>query len=104
MFDLLAALPADAWNWDDRGAGPSLDEGKARVRGAVIGGLRQVTLKDGALEAAKAEAEDAITRTERTGLILGAGSVLASDTSDLTVVELIRSIGGQPKVGFLKPQ
>jgi len=77
MLDRLAALPADAWNWDDRGAGPSLDEGKA---------------------------QDAIARTDGTGLILGAGSVLVSHTSDLTLVELIRSIGGQPKVGFLKPQ
>jgi uroporphyrinogen decarboxylase len=105
MFDRLAALPADAWSWDDRGAGPSLEDGKARVRGAVIGGLRpRTTLTDGPPEAAKAEAQDAIARTGGTGLILGAGSVLGHDTSDLTLVELIRSIGGQPKVGFLKPQ
>lgn len=105
MFDRLAALPADAWNWDDREAGPSLDAGKARVPGAVIGGLRSwTTLKDGPPEAARAEAQDAIARTDGIGLILGAGSVLASHTSDLTLVELIRSIGGQPKLGFLKPQ
>src|SRR6266545_6024714 len=36
MFDRLAALPADAWNWDDRRSGPSLKDGKARVPGAVI--------------------------------------------------------------------
>ena len=105
MFDHLAALPADAWNWDDREAGPPLEEGKARVRGAVIGGLRAwTTLKNGPPDAARAEAQDAIARTGGTGLILGAGSVLVNDTSDLTLVELIRSIGGQPKLGFLKPQ
>ena len=35
----IATLPADAWNWDDRRAGPSLRDAQARVPGAVIGGL-----------------------------------------------------------------
>jgi uroporphyrinogen decarboxylase len=105
MFDHLAALPAHAWNWDDRRAGPSLEDGKARVSGAVIGGLNQwETLKEGPPEKAKAEAEDAIARTGGTGLILGAGCVLVSDSSDLTLVELIKSIGGQVKLGFIKPE
>jgi uroporphyrinogen decarboxylase len=105
MFDRLAALPAHAWNWDDRRAGPSLEDGKARVSGAVIGGLNQwETLKEGPPEKAKAEAEDAIAQTGGTGLILGAGCVLVSDSSDLTLVELIKSIGGQVKLGFIKPE
>ncbi len=105
MFDRLAALPADAWNWDDRRAGPTLREGKARVRGTVIGGLNQwETLREGPPEKAKAEAEDAIAQTGGTGLILGAGCVLVKDSSDLTLVELIRSIGGQVKLGFIKPE
>jgi uroporphyrinogen decarboxylase len=105
MFDRLAALPADAWNWDDRRAGPSIDDGRARVPGAVIGGLEQwTTLKEGPPEKAKAEAQDAIRRTGGTGLILGAGCVLVSDSSDLTLVELIKSIGGQVKLGLVKPQ
>jgi uroporphyrinogen decarboxylase len=104
MFDRLASLPADAWNWDDRRAGPSLEDGKARVPGAVIGGLNQwETLKDGPPERARAEAQDAIAQTQGAGLILGAGCVLVSDSSDLTLVELIKSIGGQVKLGFIKP-
>jgi uroporphyrinogen decarboxylase len=105
MFDRLAALPADAWNWDDRRAGPALADGKARVAGAVIGGLNQwTTLKDGEPQAAKAEAQEAIAQTGGTGLILGAGCVLVANTSDLTLVELVKSIGGQVKLGFVKPQ
>ena len=105
MFDRLAALPAHAWNWDDRRAGPTLREGTARVRGAVIGGLNQwTTLKDGPPDQATAEAQDAIAQTGGIGLILGAGCVLVSDSSDLTLVELIKSIGGQVKLGFIKPQ
>ena len=105
MFDRLAALPADAWNWDDRRAGPSLGEGKRHVGGAVIGGLDQwSTLKEGPPDRAKAEAQDAIAQTGGIGLILGAGCVLVSDSSDLTLVQLIKSIGGQVQLGFIKPQ
>jgi uroporphyrinogen decarboxylase len=104
MFDRLAALPADAWNWDDRRAGPAIDEGKARVSGAVIGGLDQwTTLKDGPAERAKSEAQDAIRRTGGNGLILGAGCVLVNGSSDLALVELIKSLGGQVKLGLIKP-
>jgi uroporphyrinogen decarboxylase len=105
MFDRLAALPADAWNWDDRRAGPALAEGRARVPGAVIGGLdQQATLREGSAEAAKAQAQDAIARSGGPGLILGAGCVLLSNTPDLTMVELIRSIGGEVKLGLIKPR
>jgi uroporphyrinogen decarboxylase len=105
MFDRLARLPADAWNWDDRRAGPSLEAGKARVPGAVIGGLNQwSTLGDEQVESAKAEAQDAIAHCGGLGLILGAGCVLVNNTSDLTMVELIKSIGGEVKLGFIKPQ
>jgi len=105
MFDRLAALPADAWNWDDRRAGPTLEQGKAGVRGAVIGGLDQwTTLKEGPPEKGRAEAQDAIDQTGGTGLILGAGCVLVNDSSDLTLVELITSIGGQVRLGLIKPQ
>ncbi|HEV8437980.1 MAG TPA: uroporphyrinogen decarboxylase family protein [Methylomirabilota bacterium] len=105
MFDRLATLPADAWNWDDRRAGPSLREGKARVPGAVIGGLSQwSTLKDGTPDQARAEAQDAIAQADGRGLILGAGCVLVSGSSDLTLVDLIKSLGGEVKLGFIKPQ
>lgn len=105
MFDVLASLPADAWNWDDRRAGPSLGAGKARVPGAVIGGLNQwSTLKDGPPESAKAEAQDAIAQTSGIGVILGAGCVLVSQTSDLTLIEVIKSIGGRTSLGLIKPQ
>ena len=105
MFDRLAALPADAWNWDDRRAGPSIEDGKRRVPGAVIGGLDQwSTLKEGPPDKARAEAQDAISQAGGTGLILGAGCVLVNDTSDLTLVEMIKSIGGQVQIGLIKPR
>jgi uroporphyrinogen decarboxylase len=105
MFDRLAALPADLWNWDDRGAGPSLAEGQGRVPGAVCGGLDQWgTLKDGTAEQAQAEAQDAIAQTGGRGLVLGAGCVLLPETPDTTMVKLITSVGGRPRLGLIRPQ
>jgi uroporphyrinogen decarboxylase len=105
MFDRLATLPAQAWNWDDRRAGPSLREGKARVPGAVLGGLDQwTTLKDGTPEAAQAQARDALAQTDGQGVILGAGCVLPVGASDTTLIALAKSLGGVPKLGFIRPQ
>ncbi len=105
MFERLAALPADAWNWDDRRSGPSLKDGKARVPGAVIGGLSQwTTLKDGTVEEARAEADDALAQTRGTGLILGTGCVLPPGHSDATLIGLIKAIGGTVKIGLVKPR
>jgi uroporphyrinogen decarboxylase len=105
MFDRLAALPADVWNWDDRRAGPSLAEGKALVSGAVQGGLNQwTTLKEGSAPDAQAEAQDALEQTGGTGIILGAGCVLLSEHSDATLIELVQSLGGTVKLMGIKPQ
>jgi len=105
MFDRLAALPADAWNWDDRHSGPPLRAGHARVPGAVMGGLDQRgALRDGPAEAALAEAQDAVAQTGGRGLILGAGCVLLRDSSDRTLVDLVKSLGGQVKLGLIRPQ
>ena len=105
MFDRLATLPAHAWNWDDRRAGPSLREAAARVPGAVMGGLDQwATLRDGSAEDAQAQVRDAIEQTGGLGLIVGGGCVLPSGVSDATLVSVIRALGGAPKLGFIRPQ
>jgi uroporphyrinogen decarboxylase len=105
MFDRLARLPADVWNWDDRRAGPSLAEGKALVPGAVQGGLNQwTTLKEGTATDAQAEAQDAMARTDGTGIILGAGCVLLPEHSDAAMIGLVQSLGGTVKLMGIKPQ
>jgi uroporphyrinogen decarboxylase len=80
MFDRLATLPAHALNWDDRATGPSLEEGRSKVKGAVLGGLNQwKTLREGTPERVRAEVRDALSRTGGRGLILGPGCVLPLD-------------------------
>ncbi len=104
MFDRLAALPADAWNWDDRRSGPTLRDGRARVPGAVIGGLNQwTTLNTGPGAAAQAEAQDAIAQAGGTGLILGAGCVLVHGHSDAALIDLVKSLGGEVKLAGVPP-
>ena len=105
MFDRLATLPADVWNWDDRRAGPSLAEGKALVPGAVQGGLNQwTTLKEGTGPDAQTEARDALEQTAGTGFILGAGCVLLPQHADATLIDLAQSLGGTVKLMGVKPQ
>jgi len=98
MFDRLARLPGHVWNWDDRGSGPSLAEGRAAVSGALAGGLDQwKTLRDGTPEQAVAETEDALAQTGGRGLILAAGCVLPMETPDANVAAVIRRLGGPLK-------
>jgi len=98
MFDPLASLPGHAWNWDDRATPPSLKEGRAKVVGAVIGGLHQwKTLRDGTPEQAVAETRDAIAQTDGTGLIVGPGCVLPMNTPDANVAAVVQALGGRLK-------
>jgi uroporphyrinogen decarboxylase len=98
MFDRLARLPGHAWNWDDRATAPSLGDGRARVPGAVIGGLDQwKTLRDGTPEQAAAEVSDAIAQTDGTGLIVAPGCVLPMNTPDETVAAVVQALGGPLK-------
>ena len=96
MFERLARLPAHAWNWDDRAEGPSLREGKARVGGAVIGGVNQwATVRDGTPEDVRAEVKDAVEQTEGIGLIVGPGCVLPQRAPEENVVALVKALGGK---------
>ena len=99
MFDRVAALPGHAWNWDDRLAGPSLRDGKAKVKGAVIGGVNQwATLHEGTPEDVRAEARDAVDQTDGIGVIVGPGCVLPPGTPDQNVAALIKELGGTVKL------
>jgi uroporphyrinogen decarboxylase len=98
MFDRLAQLPGDVWNWDDRGSGPSLRNGRAVVPGAVAGGLDQwKTLRDGTPEQAVAQTDDALAQTDALGLIVAAGCVLPMETPDANVAAVVRRLGGPLK-------
>jgi uroporphyrinogen-III decarboxylase len=93
------------WNWDDRASGPTLADARARVRGAVCGGLDQVrTLRHGAPEAAVAEAREAVASVDGSGVIVAPGCVLLSGTPDATVAAVVGALGGPLKpIPGLKP-
>ena len=98
MFDRLARLPGNIWNWDDRGAGPALADVRTTVSGALAGGLDQwKTLRDGTPEEAVAQTDNALAQTEGRGLVIAAGCVLPMDTPDANVAAVIRRLGGPLK-------
>lgn len=76
MFDLLAGYPVQVWNWHDQETPPTLAEGKRRVSGAVLGGLRQwETLLRGDPDQVRSEMQAALDETGGRGFILGTGCV-----------------------------
>jgi uroporphyrinogen decarboxylase len=76
MFDLVADYPAQALNWHDREAPPSLAEGMRRFPGAVCGGLaRWDDLLRGTPDDVRTRAADAIRQTGGRRLILSSGCV-----------------------------
>ena len=105
MFDRLAALPADAWNWDDRRAGPTLCRGQGHGARRRDRRPQPVDHAEGRLRPpdARAEAQDAIAQCEGAGLIVGAGCVLPTGHSDATLVELVKSLGGEVKLAGIPP-
>ncbi len=76
MFDLLAEYPVQASNWHDQETPPSLAEGREKVTGAVLGGLRQwETMLRSDPEQVHAETRAAVEQTGGRGFILGTGCV-----------------------------
>lgn len=76
MFDLLSDYPVQAWNWHDQETLPSLSDGQTKVKGAVVGGLRQwETLLRGDSNQVHAEAQAALAQTGGRRFILGTGCV-----------------------------
>lgn len=76
MFDLLADYPVQVINWHDRETPPTLGEGQSRVKGAVLGGLRQwETMVRGSPADVRREVLDAFRQTGGRRFILGTGCV-----------------------------
>jgi uroporphyrinogen decarboxylase len=76
MFDLVQGLPVQVVNWHDRETTPDLAAGNQIFKGAVCGGIHRKTITYGDPAAVRDEAEDAMKRTGRKGLILGTGCVV----------------------------
>jgi uroporphyrinogen decarboxylase len=76
MFDLVANYRVQVVNWHDRETPPTLRDGQGRVKGAVLGGLRQWdTMLRGTPDEVRQEAEEALQQTGGRRFILGTGCV-----------------------------
>lgn len=78
MFELLADYPVELVNWHDRLTAPTLADGLAKFRGAVIGGVEESKFIVSASPAeVRAQARDAIAQAQGRRLVVGPGCVLA---------------------------
>jgi uroporphyrinogen decarboxylase len=100
----LADLRADLWSWEGSAA-PSIVEALAMVPAAVIGGLdREGALRHGSADQVTDEAQRAISQAGGLGLVLGTSGGLLMDTPDANLVALARALGGQVKLGLIRPE
>ena len=98
MFDRLARLPGDFWNWETRTTPPSLSEARAMVPGGVMGGLDQWrTMREGTPEDVAAQVQDAVAQTGGTGLVVAPGCVLTVGTPDANIAAVVKTLGGSLK-------
>ena len=78
MFDLLADYPVEIVNWHDRLTAPTLAEGLAKVKGAVIGGVEESKFIVSASPAeVRAQVRDTIVQTGGRRTVIGPGCVVA---------------------------
>lgn len=77
IFDLAFTYPAQVIQWHSRETGPTFEEVKDKIKGAVLGGLqRKSTLLTGTPEEVRAEALATLKTFNNRGIILGAGCML----------------------------
>lgn len=91
-FSLASALDFPIANWHDRETSPSLDEAPGQFAGTRCGGMRQDTLVYGDQAAVRAEAEEAMHRTDGTRFILGTGCVVPVIASHGNLMAARRSV------------
>ena len=78
MFDLLADYPVELVNWHDRLTAPTLAEGLAKVKGAVIGGVEESAfLVSASASEVRTQVREAIMQTGGRRMIVGPGCVAA---------------------------
>jgi uroporphyrinogen decarboxylase len=84
-FDLLKDYDVDALSWEDRLAGPTMDEARRRTGKCLIGGVDHLRALAARPDEVRAEALDAIRQTEGRGFILAPGCTFDDHTPEANV-------------------
>lgn len=94
-FELASALDTHAVSWAIHEPGnPSLAEGRARTRRAVMGGIDVDALVRGAPETVLEQARAAVASTEGTGILLAPGCSVPPGAPEENLRTLLRSVEG----------
>lgn len=87
-FDLIAAYACDAVSWEDRQAGPALDEARRMTKKCLVGGVDHVSAVKASPDAVRAEALDAVRKTGGKGFILAPGCTFLDGTPEANMLAL----------------
>jgi uroporphyrinogen decarboxylase len=79
-FDIIESYDCDAVSWEDRQAGPSLDVARGKTGKCLVGGIDHVAALTASPDEIRAQALDAIARTEGRGFILAPGCTFLPGT------------------------
>jgi len=79
-FDIVSGYSCDGVSWEDRLAGPSVDEARKMTGKCLVGGVDHVAAVKATPDAVKAEALDAIRRSGGAGFILAPGCTFLEGT------------------------
>lgn len=90
-FDLFESCAADALSWEDRLAGPSLREARARTPKCLVGGVDHVAATSASPDAVRLQALDAIEATGGRGFILAPGCTFLEGTPEENMLALRRA-------------
>jgi len=90
-FDLFATYDCNALSWEDRQAGPSLDEACRRTTKCLVGGVDHVAAQYCTAEQVYDQARDAIAKTNGTGFILAPGCTFLGGTPAENMLALKRA-------------
>jgi uroporphyrinogen decarboxylase len=94
LFELADEYPVDAVNWHDRDTRPTLSEGLARTRRALVAGIaRGGAIAQGRPEEAAAEVRDAVRQTAGRRLIVAPGCVIPYRAPESNLSAARRAVG-----------
>lgn len=94
FFNLLKDYPCNAISWEDKLAGPTLEEARKITDKCLIGGIDHLNARTCSSEDIVMEGKQSIISVQKRGLILAPGCTFPDDTPMGNMLALKAAVGG----------